>query len=66
MMSTLRLTGWRDRQREILPGIWEKKVSYFDLHPITEIVRGLVYTSLLWGLLAVGVYAIYSMVLGSH
>lgn len=66
-MRTLRLAGWRDRhQQEILPGVWEKKANYFDLHPVTEIVRGVIYTSVLWGLLAVGVYTVYALVLGAH
>lgn len=65
-MRTLRLAGWRDRQQEILPGVWEKKLNYFDLHPLAEVIRGIVYTSVLWGLLAFGVYTIYGIVAGSH
>lgn len=65
-MRTLRLAGWRDRHREVLPGVWEKRAGYFDVHPLAEVLRGLVYTSLLWGLLAVGVYTVYAIVAGSH
>jgi hypothetical protein len=50
------------REREIWPGRFEKQGSYFDLRRVGEIVRGLVYVSVLWGLLAVGVYAVYGMV----
>jgi|GEM_PF-2901699 len=60
----LRLAGWRNKRQEILPGVWEKKVNYFDLHPLGEVIRGFVYTSVLWGLLTVGVYTIYAIVAG--
>ena len=61
-ISTL---GWRGRNRESLPGQWNnKQESFFDAHPLGEIVRGLVFSSVLWGLLAVGVYTVYAMVLG--
>lgn len=63
-MRTMRLAGWRDRRQEILPGVWQKKVNYFDVHPVADIIRGLIYTSVVWGLLAVGVYTIYAMMLG--
>lgn len=61
----MRLSGIlpRRREREILPGRWERQVGYFDMHPLSEIVRGVVSISVLWGLLAVGVYAVYAMVL---
>jgi hypothetical protein len=65
-MRTLKLAGWREKHQEILPGVWQKKSNYFDLHPLAEVVRGLVYTSVLWSLLAVGVYTIYAMVAGNH
>lgn len=38
--------------------------SFFEAHPIGEIIRGLFLSSVLWILLAVGVYMVYSMVLG--
>jgi len=50
------------RAREVWPGRWEKQERYFDFRRIGEIVRGIVYVSVLWGLLAVGVYAVYGMV----
>jgi hypothetical protein len=40
--------------------------SFLKNHPITEIIRGLVLSSVLWFLLAIGVYAVYTMVLGSN
>ena len=51
------------REQEIWPGRWERRTGYFDTHPLGEIVRGVVYVSVLWGLLAVGVYSVYAMVL---
>ena len=59
--------GWRGRNRETRPGQWnDKREGFFDAHPLGEIVRGLVFSSVLWGLLAVGVYTVYAMVLGVH
>lgn len=65
-MSSLKMALWHRRHIEVMPNKWEKKVSYFDLHPLAEVVRGLIYTSVLWGLIAVGVYSIYSIILQSH
>lgn len=64
----MRLSGIlpRRRNREIWPGQWQRQASYFDLHPLAEVLRGLIYTSVLWGLLAVGIYSVYSIILGSH
>ena len=59
--------GLRNRNRETSPDQWNiKRKSFFDAHPLGEIVRGLVFSSVLWGLLAVGVYTVYAMVLGVH
>jgi hypothetical protein len=52
------------RTREIWPGQREREAGYFDMHPPGEVFRGIVYTSVLWGLLAFGVYTIYGMVAG--
>jgi hypothetical protein len=38
--------------------------EFFRRHPVTGIVRGLLFSSVLWVLLAVGVYAVYSIVRG--
>jgi len=38
--------------------------SFFQAHPIGEIIRGLFLSSVLWVLIAIGVYMVYSMVLG--
>ena len=48
--------GWRGRNRETGPGQWNnKREGFFEAHRLGEIVRGLVFSSVLWGLLAVGV-----------
>ena len=61
------MLGWRDRSSENRPGQWNaKREGFFDAHPLGEIVRGLVFSSVLWGLLAVGVYTVYAMVLGTR
>lgn len=44
----------------------DQRHSRFAAHPIGEIIRGLVFSSVLWGLLAVGVYTVYAMVLGTR
>ena len=57
--------GLRNRTTENSPDPWNvKRQSFFDAHRLGEIVRGLVFSSVLWGLLAVGVYTVYAMVLG--
>ena len=66
-MQASTILSWRSRNREAQPEFsWTRKESFFDKHQVGEIVRGLVFSSVLWGLLAVGVYAVYSMVLGTH
>ena len=40
--------------------------AFFEAHPVGEVVRSLFFSSILWVLLAVALYAVYSMVVGSH
>ena len=40
--------------------------SFFAVHPVGEIIRGLFLSSLLWVLLAIAVYFVYSLVLGTN
>ncbi len=40
--------------------------GYFKAHPIGEVVRSLFFSSILWMVLAMILYGVYSMVLGSH
>ena len=64
-MQTSTLLSWRSRSQEVKPEFsWNRKESFLEKHQVGEILRGLVFSSVLWGLLAVGVYAVYSMVLG--
>ncbi len=65
-MQTTGMVNWRIRRQEVRPGVWERRSSFFDAHPVGEIVRGIFFSSVLWGLLAVGVYTVYAMVLGTH
>ena len=41
------------------------EMGFFEKHQVGQILSGLVLSSAMWGLLAVGVYAVYSLVLGS-
>jgi hypothetical protein len=40
--------------------------GFFESHPIGEVVRSLFLSSILWMLLAIVLYAVYSMVVGSR
>jgi hypothetical protein len=40
--------------------------GFFHTHPVGEVVRSLFFSSILWMLLAIALYAVYSMVVGSH
>jgi hypothetical protein len=40
--------------------------GFFDAHPVGEVVRSLFFSSILWMLLAIALYAVYSMVAGSR
>ena len=65
-MSSLKMIVSRFGHHEMMSGRSEPKGSYFDLHPLADVVRGLLYTSVLWGLLAMGVYSIYAIILAAH
>jgi hypothetical protein len=39
--------------------------GFFVTHPVGEVVRSLFFSSILWMLLAIILYAVYSMVVGS-
>jgi hypothetical protein len=39
--------------------------GFFHNHPIGEVVRSLFFSSILWMLLAITLYGVYSMVVGS-
>ena len=67
-MQTSTILSWRSRSHEESSTFaWpERKQGFFARHQVGEIVQGLVMSSVMWGLLAVGVYAVYSLVLGAR
>jgi hypothetical protein len=40
--------------------------GFFEAHPVGEVVRSLFFSSILWMLLAIALYAVYSMVVSSR
>lgn len=40
--------------------------GFFDLHPISEILRSVFFSSILWALIAASVYMLYTMIVGSR
>lgn len=54
------------RDRSTAPETSTRPNAFFTLHPVGEIIRGLFLSSLLWVLLAIAVYMVYSLVLGSN
>jgi hypothetical protein len=42
-----------------------RTTGFFHTHPVGEVVRSLFFSSILWMLLAITLYAVYSMVAGS-
>ena len=39
--------------------------GFFHTHPVGEVVRSLFFSSILWMVLAITLYGVYSMVVGS-
>lgn len=61
----MQISTLRDRPTAPAPQMHHNgAASFFEAHPIGEIIRGLFLSSLLWVLLAIAVYMVYSMVLG--
>ncbi|HEU4636531.1 MAG TPA: hypothetical protein VFS41_10160 [Edaphobacter sp.] len=65
-MSSLKMIMSRFGHHEMMPDRCEQKGNYFELHPLVDVIRGLLYTSVLWGLLAVGVYSVYCIILAAQ
>jgi hypothetical protein len=67
-MQTSTIVSWRSRDRDREEELsWPPhQEGFFEKHQVGQVVQGLVMSSVMWGLLAVGVYAVYSMVLGIH
>jgi hypothetical protein len=64
-MQASTILSWRNRNNNNTEQWSPAKQSFFEKHQVGQIVGGLVMSSMLWGLLAVGVYAVYALVLGS-
>ncbi|HEX7158597.1 MAG TPA: hypothetical protein VF214_06270 [Edaphobacter sp.] len=56
----------RDRSSAPPQSQHDRAASFFETHPIGEIIRGLFLSSVLWALLAISVYLVYSVVLSSN
>ena len=59
LQSTEKRFTNRESDRTSSPG-------FFDTHPVGEVVRSLFFSSILWMLLAITLYAVYSMVVGTR
>ena len=66
-MQTSTFLSWRNRSRENHEDLscFPHKEGFLQRHDVGEIVQGLVMSSVMWCLLAVGIYAVYSLVLGA-
>jgi len=62
-MQLSTLSSARDQYRD--PSA-HSRASFFQVHAVGEILRGLVFSSVLWMLLAVAIYGVYRLVLGSN
>ena len=66
-MQTSTFLSWRSRGRGDHEGLsrFLEEEGFMQRHHVGEIVQGLVMSSVMWCLLAVGIYAVYSLVLGA-
>jgi hypothetical protein len=54
-------------RRQVQPNPFKQDdPSFFDTHPLSEILRSVFFSTVLWGGLAFTVYTVYTMVLGTH
>lgn len=65
MSSYLPTFSVRARRRVINDPLQPQEPSFFDTHPLGEVARTLFFATLQWGLLALAVYAVYTLVLAS-
>lgn len=65
-MQTSPILSWRSRSHKNHEGFpWSpQQEGFMERHQVGEVVQGLVMSSVMWGLLAVGIYAVYAFVLG--
>jgi hypothetical protein len=59
LQSRLKSFTARGVNRSSAPG-------FFDTHAVVDVVRSLFLSSILWAILAVTVYEVYSMIVGTH
>jgi hypothetical protein len=59
LQSRLKSFTARSSNRSSVPG-------FLDTHPVVDVVRSLFLSSILWAILAVTVYEVYSMIVGAH
>ncbi|MDE1176049.1 MAG: hypothetical protein PW789_05520 [Edaphobacter sp.] len=65
-MQASTFLNWRSKSDPRQEFVWSPRTeNFFERHQVGQVLGGLVMSSLLWGLLAVGVYAVYSLVLGT-
>jgi hypothetical protein len=62
--TTLPLLQFRSKELSNPIPRQSSSTGFFDLHPIAVIVRSLFLSSVLWVLLAIAVYTVYTMIVG--
>ena len=67
-MQTPALSSLQSRDKSFVNRGSDRASStgFFEAHPVGEVVRSLFFSSILWMLLAIVLYAVYSMVVGSR
>ncbi len=66
-MQTPAFPSLQPRSKNFInPGSDRTSNGFFDTHPVFEVVRSLFFSSILWMVLAMILYGVYSMVASSH
>jgi hypothetical protein len=67
-MQTPAFPSLQSRDKSFTPRGSDQASStgFFEAHPVGEVVRSLFFSSILWMLLAIVLYAVYSMVASSR
>lgn len=60
------LLQFRSKELSTHPVRQDAEQGFFDTHPVGDLVRSLLVSSVLWGLLAFAVYTVYTMIVGAH
>lgn len=56
------LIQFRSKDLSSLPSKQNSGDHFFHAHPLSDVVRSVFVSSLLWGFLAITVYTVYSMI----